>query len=173
MPTAVFGGTLEYPHPGHAGCVREMVKEFGLGIVAPTSQNPFKERKTFPRHHRIEMMKLLLQSQGIRLAKDRFDTGAFVVDFDYVYARDFIEWWWKECGFRDKIIWFIGPELLPETKLWSSGWFVGNPLVEFRSLPSQGDFRSTYVREGKMDPDPSIAGYLAAHGWTRENPVLD
>lgn len=154
---AVFGGTFDPPHEGHASVLRYLLSDLGIRLVvlAPTAQNPFKERRPSPLPFRIEMLRLLCEAEGFPLSSTMNGNGVYVSTFEYIYARDFVLHW--RSMNEAPIGWVISKDLIGDVKRWKNWEELEIPMIV---APELQGVRSTMIRENRHAPHPALKKFI-------------
>lgn len=155
----VFGGTFDPMHEGHLEVVRGLRAEDRLLIIAPTEQNPFKERVPTPRELRLKMVERMLKAEGISLLGEPAPTGVYVSDFEYVRAVEFISNW--RSRFSGELHWVVADDIVDEVETWKD-W--SSLDVKVHRVPITISVHATDVRAGKIPPHPAIRQLIRHHG---------
>jgi len=158
---AVFGGTYDPIQQGHVAAIRYLLEMWGMVIVAPTSQNPWKERKATSLEHRVEMIHRVLRHEQIPIIEDPDRYGVYISPVPYERSREFIDFWRSIHGIHFHLIWAVGPDIAAEVQGWSDGWLMQN--VPTTLVPETIKVHATDIREGRAEPHPAIISYVHEH----------
>ena len=162
--TAIFGGSFDPPHQGHAELIRAVLvsDQFRLIVLAVTAQNPFKTRQATAHPLRLYMLRLLLKAEGFELTEEPRGKGVFLCPLPYQYTFEFVDYW--RDNFEKNIAWVIGEDLKDEVFTWKDWTRMKLPLL---ILPEIEGFRSTQVRTGQLQPHPAIRQFIQEHSLYR------
>jgi cytidyltransferase-like protein len=154
--TIIFGGTFDPIHEGHIADIRYLSKNCESLIIAPTSQNPWKNNTATSLQTRIEMIKLVLNFEKLTFNElENYSKGINIIDFPYVYSVDLIEKVREKQ--KGKIMWAIGEDLIESSKGWKDWNTKGVP---FLVLPILNGFSGTSVRGNKILPHVALRKYV-------------
>jgi nicotinate-nucleotide adenylyltransferase len=155
MRTVIFGGTFDPPHQGHVSVISFLLGPFDQVVIAPTAQNPYKERQVASLEDRIKMIRLVLKYEKLLIAKSPKEVGVFVSDFSYQRTWEFVEHWEKKLMGR-KPVWAVGPDVAKQVTSWER-WKEMN--LEIVVVPEIVPVRASDIREGKAAPHPALTEY--------------
>ena len=82
---AVFGGTFDPFTFGHLDVVKQLLEQFRVRcvVIAPSSQNPWKEEQATPLEIRREMILAVLDAERITQIESPSETGVMFSYFAY------------------------------------------------------------------------------------------
>ncbi len=154
---AIFGGTFDPIHEGHISDIKNLMTICKTIIIAPTSQNPWKERGATDLNKRLEMIELALKYEKLDFSYDLNNKGLIVSKEPYVYATEFLKNISANRKYSEKKYWAIGEDLVEKALEWKSWNEEG---ISFISLPLLPNTSSTKVRSGNNKSHPALENYI-------------
>jgi len=139
----IFGGTFDPVHEGHISVIRRLQPYFKKILLAPTSQNPWKEERSTNLELRIEMLELALKAEELKV--EIYREG-------YTYTKEICETFSSET-----IYWAIGEDLTESVSSWKDWDELGITavIVPFTEMKS-----ATQVRDGEIEAHPALKGFI-------------
>lgn len=162
----VFGGTFDPPHEGHLSAITRLLQKFSRVILAPTSQNPWKEREPTPLSVRCEMLAALCEWGHVAQAVAPSDPGVWICTHPYVYSADLVVWLREHDP--APIFWAVADDSAASVPSWRNWTPMEVPTL---SLPITTDVHSTGVREGRHPAHESVRALIAQHGLYKPHPA--
>lgn len=157
IPADIFGGTFDPVQQGHLDLIKQAMAEDRVVVVAPTIQNPWKDRKATELEIRLTMLRIALTAEGVPFDEDYPRIGrVFLTKVEYSLSIEFLRWWKKKYG--DDVRWLVGPGDKESSKAWYNWEHEGCEVIEFGS---NYPYHSTDIREGTVSPHPSIEKFIA------------
>lgn len=152
----IFGGTFDPIHEGHIRDIRALLEISATLIIAPTTQNPWKERTPTSVEHRIEMISLALTEEKIphTVSNIILEDGVYILNYPYRYSIELLSYVLK---YKKDVLWAIGEDLIHTAQEWKEWSTKG---ADFIVLPLLNGYSSTEVREKKIKELPSIKKYI-------------
>lgn len=155
--TDIFGGTFDPVQAGHLELIKNALKPDRVLVVAPTPQNPWKNRAATPLPLRLEMLRIAFAAESIPFSEDAPRLGSvFLCHHPYERSVELLRYWRKNYG--DRITWLVGPGDGESTENWLHWKEEGCPVVE---LTSSYPYHSTDIREKVANPHPAIVEFIA------------
>ncbi len=151
----VFGGTFDPFHQGHLDVVSSLVQVFTRVLIAPTTQNPWKEERPVPVDDRRKMISLILDAEGLTRAASSADRGVWIERQDYEYAADLVRF--LRGALSGRLFWAVGED----SGQGLSGWKDWGELdVTAVALPVRIDLHACGIRRRRADIHPAIEQYV-------------
>lgn len=144
----IYGGTFDPVTDGHYSVVKRLLAERCCVFIAPTSQNPWKEREATDFETRRNMWLRVLKHEALVVSEEPSLETAVVSSFEYEFAYQLISFLrdnfpeWELC-------WVMGEDLAGTEKKWAR-WDEFN--IPVRVMPITIDIHATEVREGSKSP---------------------
>lgn len=154
----VFGGTFDPFHTGHLSVVTSLLIRFRTVIIAPTTQNPWKTVNPTEITKRREMIKIVLEAEGIPSEEVINATGVVLFQKDYTYAEEVVNTLRKLL--KGKLYWAVGEDGRASVKSWKNWEQLSVPVVV---LPITEDIHATDVRSGSFSIHPALENYVRRH----------
>ncbi|HMO18359.1 MAG TPA: adenylyltransferase/cytidyltransferase family protein [Oligoflexia bacterium] len=161
----IFGGTFDPIHEGHIQDIRKLLDIAKVIIIAPTSQNPWKEFSPTSLDNRLEMIRMVLHFEKIPFSEKVTDSNLILSSVPYVYACNLlfeIRQTRESKAPGEYYYWAIGEDLIKSAINWKNWKSNGVPFV---SLPILDGISATKVRERNIKPHPAIADYIKCHNF--------
>jgi cytidyltransferase-like protein len=165
QPSAViFGGTFDPPQEGHVDAINQLFENgHSLVVIAPTTQNPFKQHPPTPVSHRVQMLRLILNWYKIPILKEPQHcsqcAGVFLSEIEYQRAWEFVAKW--NSLFQGYLLsWAVGEDIVQEVPTWER-W--DELKLDVVALKERLAVHSTEIRNGTIKPHPSLASFIASH----------
>lgn len=160
MPTNfaadIFGGTFDPVQQGHLDLIKTAILPDRVLVVAPTKQNPWKERTATDLSLRLEMLRIALRAEQVPFDEDSPRLGrVFLANVDYTLSVALLKFWRSNYG--PDIRWLVGPGDKASSKNWFSWDTEGCEVIEFSS---QYPYHSTDIRRGVVAPHPAIEQFI-------------
>ena len=156
----IFGGTFDPVQQGHLDLIRSAILPDRVLVVAPTKQNPWKERTANTLDLRLEMLRIALTAEKIPFDEDQPKLGqVYLAKVDYTLSVELLKWWRSKYG--SDIRWLVGPGDKASSAKWFNWDTEGCDVIEFSS---QYPYHSTDVRAGVVSPHPAIKQFILDHG---------
>ena len=146
----VFGGTFDPIHAGHVQAIRDLLGKFTQVIVAPTSQNPWKKDSATPLNLRCEMLRLVLEAEGLM--------GVTIHTGGYVYAEELVKV--LSANLPGTLYWGVGADIADSVSNWRNWESLGVTTIV---VPIQIPTHSTDVREQRTPIHPAAAEFAKKH----------
>lgn len=160
---AVFGGTFDPFHEGHARVTKSLTTLFQRVFVAPTATNPWKAERPTPLELRREMIRLVLEFDGISVSVGDPAPGTVVItSFPYVYAEELVRE--LRSTQRGTLYWAVGEDSAAQVHLWRNWDSLGVPSIVH---PIIEPVHAADIRAGTHDVHPALADYVRTHGLYR------
>jgi len=156
LPADIFGGTFDPVQQGHLDLIKSAIRPDRVLVVAPTTQNPWKQRAATGLDLRLEMLRIALKAEGVAFDEDEPRLGrVYLAKIDYTLSVELLRWWRSKFG--SNIRWLVGPG----DKASSSNWFnwetEGCEVIEFSS---KYPYHSTDIRAGAVSAHPAIQQFI-------------
>ena len=156
IPADIFGGTFDPVQQGHLDLIKGALSNARVLVVAPTVQNPWKERKATSLDLRIEMLRIALEAEKVPFDEDGPRLGrVYLTKIEYALSVELLRWWRERYG--SDIRWLVGPGDKASSKGWFNWDIEGCDVIEFSS---KYPYHSTDVRAGTVSPHPSIEKFI-------------
>lgn len=167
----IFGGTFDPFHQGHAAVVRALAGLFRTVVVAPTEANPWKAERPSPLALRREMIRLVLEHEGMRATIGGINEvqvpaeGAapsepriVITEIPYVYAEELVREFRRTL--RGTLYWAVGEDSAEQVHLWRNWESLGvasivHPVVE--------QIHAADIRSGRKQLHPALVELAQAH----------
>jgi len=157
IPADVFGGTFDPVQQGHLDLIKSAISKDRVLVVAPTIQNPWKERTSTNLDLRLEMLRIALKSEDVSFDEDKPRFGrVYLLTLEYTLSVELLRWWRERFG--SNLRWLVGPGDKEGSNKWFNWDLEGCQVIEFTS---QYPYHSTDVRAGKTTPHPSIQKFIS------------
>jgi len=159
LPADIFGGTFDPVQLGHLELIRNGLLSDRVLVVAPTTQNPWKERAANSLSTRSEMLRLALNAENIPFTEDAPELGkVFICLYPYERSVELLKYWRENFG--TDLRWLVGPGDKASTESWYRWKEEGCEVIEFSSTYP---YHSTDVRNQVVEPHPAIKEYIRDH----------
>ena len=166
----VFGGTFDPIHQGHVTVITRLLKRFGEVVVAPTPQNPWKDKQPTPIEDRIEIIKAVLAYEQISV-ESRFDPirppprpSVYIEQYPYIYSIELVR---HLRGMSNRNFWWaVGSDSEDDVVKWREWTEHGAPVAV---VPVEIDVHSERIRSGKQPLHPAAAEIAKLHGWYKKD----
>jgi cytidyltransferase-like protein len=160
----IFGGTFDPVQAGHLELIKTALTPGRVLVVAPTTQNPWKDRPATPLPLRLEMLRIAFQAESIPFTEDRPEPGlVYLCQIPYKRSVELLRAWREVYG--NDIRWLVGPGDKASSENWLNWKEEGCPVLE---LKSSYPYHSTDVRNGTTAPHPAIEAFIERHVLYRE-----
>ena len=154
----VFGGTFDPVHQGHLKATETLLNYFPLLILAPNTQNPWKENTATPLDLRVKMLQLALDTAKIPRTDNLNGAGVFIWDQGYVYAEELATALRKKRN--GELFWAVGEDLADEVGQWRN-W--GSLQIDTVVVEISPEIHASDIREGKAKTLPAIRNFVQEH----------
>jgi cytidyltransferase-like protein len=156
IPADIFGGTFDPVQQGHLELIKSALLADRVLVVAPTVQNPWKERPATDLALRIEMLRIALDAEKIPFSEDQPHLGkVYLMKLEYALSVELLRWWRERYG--SDIRWLVGPGDKASSSKWFNWDIEGCEVIEFSS---QYPYHSTDIRAGTASAHPSIQKFI-------------
>ena len=145
----VYGGSFDPIHLGHLSVLKRLVNVFSLLVIAPCSENPWKDRLLTPLEQRIAMLEIALQAEGVSPEAITID------DAGYTYSEEVVHRQRKKRA--GKLFWATGEDSAADVDKWRNWKSLNVPVI---SLPIELALHSTEIRQGEQETHPALAEYI-------------
>lgn len=159
LKVGLFGGRFDPPHRGHLLMAKAAADQLGLQTVLwIVSGNPIHKTVSTPAHHRLEMVRRLLDAQSdarqqacdleVRLAAEGLETPTHLTLDQLALEMPLSE-----------AIWLMGKDQLAGFRSWRRWQGVAQRIslgVFDRSLPGERDQTTETLAESLRDEVPSL-----------------
>ena len=165
----IFGGTFDPFHQGHTAVVRALTGLFRRVFIAPTEANPWKAERPSPLTLRREMIRLVLEHEGIHAviggctapvdgSSSDGTAKAIVTDIPYVYAEELVREFRRTL--RGTLYWAVGEDSAEQVHLWRNWESLGvssivHPVVE--------QIHAADIRSGAKQLHPALVEFAKTH----------
>lgn len=152
----IFGGTFDPIHEGHIEDIKRLKNISGTLIIAPTIQNPWKEKNPTDIDHRVNMICLALEEEKISYKKTNTisENGVYILNHPYQYSIELVNFVKQS---RNNLLWAIGEDLVKSVKDWKNWETQG---IDFIVLPIISGHSSTFIRNKAQEPLSAIKKYI-------------
>jgi len=152
----IFGGTFDPVQQGHLDLIRSAVLPDRVLVVAPTTQNPWKERAANSLELRLKMLRIALTAENIPFDENKPQLGrVYLAKFDYKLSVELLRHW--RLNYGPDIRWLVGPGDKESSTKWFNWQEEGCEVIEFSS---KYPYHSTDVRSGAVSPHPAIRQFI-------------
>ncbi len=112
----IFGGTFNPVHKEHVSVISSAIKELNLDLiyVVPTKIPPHKDVVPISAEHRINMLKLALESESKAIISD-FEVKSEGKSYSYLTVSHF-----KNLHLGDELYLIMGADMLTDFKTWKN-----------------------------------------------------
>lgn len=155
----IFGGTFDPVHHGHLGVIKEIVPQSDMLILAPTSQNPFKEDTGTSFEHRVRMLELFLEYEKLPYSKDISSASILLSEFPYEYAKDLVGW--IRENIEGELTWVVGPDIADEVTTWKDWNLINVGIYVAKNYAN--NLHSSDIREATREMHPALVPYVEQH----------
>ena len=145
----VYGGSFDPIHLGHLGVIQRLLKVFSLVVIAPCSENPWKDRLLTSLEQRIAMLEIVLQAEGIDPAAFSIDDGGYTYSEEVVHRQRK-----KRSG---KLFWASGEDSAADVDKWRN-WHKLDVIVI--SVSIELNLHSTEIRQREKEIHPALIEYI-------------
>ena len=152
----IFGGSFDPMHLGHISIIKQLRPYFQSIIIAPTSQNPWKNREATSLAKRIKMIELLSESTATNTSID-------ICEFEYTYSKDLLRFLRNSEKFNvfDRCsYWAIGSDSAEGVTNWDSFEQLNLVVV---AVPIVVEIHSSDIRMDSSKAHPSLQAYINKH----------
>lgn len=165
MKLRIFGGTFDPIHGGHKLTIERSVQPDGTLIIAPTAQNPWKDRQATSLELRLQMIELVIATLGITASRTDLPLGGVHI-YTTPYARSVEVLRDLRARFPQSLSleWVVGPESAAEAPGWMNWQEEGCPLF---LVPEIDPVHSKDVRANRELLLPELRNFADVHGLYR------
>ncbi len=150
----IFGGTFDPIHEGHLTVIKSLTQTHARVIIAPTSQNPWKDGAATPIAMRFQMIRLVLEAEKLPYSERIKDTGVILYDSPYTYSVELVEEL-QRLGLSD-LAWAVGEDSVASVSKWRDWSTRGCRVI---TAPIVIDTHSSAVRAGTEQLHPALREY--------------
>ncbi len=150
--TVIFGGSFDPVHQGHVSVIKLLVEKFNTVLVAPTAQNPWKERKSTSLKLRLEMLELVMKAEGL---EDQVE----LCQVEYEFSEDLLLAL-RESSEESYTFWAIGEDSKNSVTKWRN-WDSLNLTAVI--APVEIEIHSTEIRKGQENSHPALKEFIASN----------
>lgn len=145
----IFGGSFDPIHQGHISLIKSLLEYFKKVLIAPTKQNPWKERESLDLDFRLRLIQTVLKDEQIL---DKTE----LIDYPYEYSKDLVAHLktLKSSYSEEKTYWATGEDSKGSISKWKDFETLGITVV---IVPIEINIHSTQIREGMAKAHPAIA----------------
>lgn len=155
----IFGGTFDPVQQGHIELVRSAILKDRVLVIAPTTQNPWKERKATDLDLRLEMLRIALKAENIEFHEHNPRLGSvYLANLHYTFSVELLRWWKERYG-KD-LRWLVGPGDKASSANWHNWNEEGCEVIEFTS---NYQYHSSDVRSGAVAAHPAIKEFIKSN----------
>ena len=158
------GRTNDPFHEGHVTAIRYAAKYFSRVIIAPTTQNPWKESEATDIHLRIEMINLVLAAEKIALVDSPNTSGICILNYNYCYSEELVSYLRKTLP--GTLYWLVGADSKESVAKWRNWSQLGVTTVV---APVIIDQHSLEIRNGCISLHPALIDFASQHGLYKPN----
>ncbi len=148
--TVIFGGSFDPVHQGHVSVVKLLVEKFNTVLIAPTAQNPWKERKSTSLELRLEMLELVMKAEGL---EDQVE----LCQIEYEFSEDLLLAL-RDGSEENYSYWAIGEDSAKSVSKWRNWDSLKLTAVV---APIEIDIHSTEIRKGQETAHPALKEFIA------------
>ena len=163
----VFGGTFDPFHKGHLGALQRLDELFSTTILAPTTENPWKDTNPTPLNLRVSMIELVVGNTTFRTSSRIDENGVYVYRDGYEYAEELVHLIREKR--RGTMYWAVGEDIADEVKNWRNWTTLGVSSVV---LPIEPQIHAADIRSGHAEVLPSIREFVRKHNLYTRAPEL-
>jgi nicotinate-nucleotide adenylyltransferase len=163
----VFGGTFDPIHAGHINALRLLLSHSISVLIAPSVQNPWKDRKPTPINIRRQMIRAALRHEKLPLVKSLSVSrpGVAVSTSSYVYSEELVRQ--LRAAGSGPFFWIVGEDLADEVKNWRNWVELGLLAV---IVPVNIDVHAVQIRSGEAGLHPALEAIALTHGLYGRKP---
>ena len=150
----VIGGTFDPIHEGHISLVRAVLPFFRRVIIAPTTQNPWKNAKLISANIRREMINLVLSAENFQIAHSSNDNGICICEYNYEFSFELVKH--LRGNLIGNIYWVVGEDSKDTVQNWRSWDSLNVPVIY---APIVIERHSTQIRQNTTMLHPALVDF--------------
>jgi len=154
----IFGGTFDPIHQGHIQVIMQLLEKFETVVIAPTTQNPWKQEKATDLELRIAMIQLALRYEHINVTENIGASGAYITTTPYTFAVEVLALLRHQTS--APLFWAVAEDAKDSVASWKDWSEKGVTTIV---LPITIDIHATRVRKGLETPHPALTNFIAKH----------